>query len=136
MRMAYVAIAGLALTAGCESALNPIIALAGGGGTATHLAFSMQPVGATAGSVMPPVVVVAQNAAGALDTSFANSVSLALGANPGGGTLSGTTTVTAVAGVATFNDLSLNAAGTGYTLVASAPLLASVTSAAFNVTSP
>ena len=36
----------------------------------------------------------------------------------GGGTLSGTTTVAAVGGVATFSNLSINKAGTGYTLTA------------------
>ena len=41
---------------------------------------------------------------------------MAIGTNPGGGTLSGTTTVAAVAGVATFSNLSINKAGTGYTL--------------------
>src|SRR2546428_5018559 len=37
---------------------------------------------------------------------------LALGANPGSGTLSGTTTVAAVAGVATLPGLSINKVGT------------------------
>ena len=45
-------------------------------------------------------------------------MTLSLGNNPGGGTLSGTLTVAAVNGVATFNNLSINAAGSGYTLVA------------------
>ena len=35
---------------------------------------------------------------------------------PGGGTLSGTLTVTVVNGVATFGDLSIDMAGMGYTL--------------------
>ena len=38
-----------------------------------------------------------------------------LGANPGSGTLGGTLTVAAVNGVATFSNLSINKAGTGYT---------------------
>src|SRR5260370_975984 len=42
--------------------------------------------------------------------------------------------VTVQGGVATFGNLSVNQAGTGYTLVASAPGLADPTSAAFNVT--
>src|SRR6185295_1565643 len=40
----------------------------------------------------------------------------------------------AVEGVATFNDLSINEVGAGYTLVASAAGLASATSTPFNVT--
>jgi hypothetical protein len=47
---------------------------------------------------------------------------------------SGTATATAVAGVATFSNLSINSAGTGYTLTASAATLTSATSSAFNVT--
>src|SRR5256885_5962354 len=43
----------------------------------------------------PAVVVVAQNSSGNADTTYSNSVTVAIGANPGGGTLSGTSTVTA-----------------------------------------
>ena len=43
------------------------------------------------------------------------TVTVALGANPGGSTLSGTLTQTATGGVATFNNLSLNNTATGYT---------------------
>jgi len=37
---------------------------------------------------------------------------------PGGGTLSGTTTLSAVSGVATFSNLSIDKSGAGYTLTA------------------
>src|SRR5439155_16275042 len=53
--------------------------------------------------------------------------------NPGGSTLSGTTPVAAVSGVATFF-VSLNKTGTGYTLTASAGGFAPVTSTAFDIT--
>jgi hypothetical protein len=43
-------------------------------------------------------------------------VTLSLGVNPSGGTLSGTLTVTVVNGVATFSDLAIDRAGVGYTL--------------------
>ena len=59
---------------------------------------------------------------------------MAIGINPSSGTLAGTLTVNAVAGVATFANLSINAAGSGYTLGASAPGLTGSTSSAFNVT--
>ena len=45
---------------------------------------------------------------------------MAIGTNPGGGTLSGTNPVAAVSGVATFANLSIDKAGNGYTLTASA----------------
>src|SRR5438876_12363193 len=51
---------------------------------------------------------------------FTGAVGVALGSNPGGATLSGTTPVGAVGGIATYLDLSVNKAGTGYTLTASA----------------
>src|SRR5207247_9514230 len=55
-----------------------------------------------------------------------------LGSNPGGSTLSGTTTVAAVNGVATFVDLSLNKTSTGYWLTATC--LNTATSSSFNIT--
>ena len=48
--------------------------------------------------------------------------------------MSGTLTVTAVNGVATFSGLSLNAAGTGYTLTVSASGAAGATTNGFNIT--
>src|SRR5207237_544647 len=50
-----------------------------------------------------------------------------------GGTLSGTTTVAAVGGLATFSSLSITKAGTGYTLTASSTGLTSATSSAFDI---
>src|SRR3989475_7865007 len=88
-------------------------------GTATQLAFSQQPGTTVANRIITPAVKVrALDALGILATSFAGNVSVALGSNPGGATLGGTTPVTAVSGVATFFDLSLNKTGTAYTLTA------------------
>lgn len=106
---------------------------------ATHLAFTTQPGGAQTGSPLSPQPVVrAEDVNGALVASFSAPISLTFGANPGGATLGGTTTVTAVNGVATFTDLSANAAGVGDTLIAaSAGLgLTSATSAPFTITAP
>ena len=56
------------------------------------------------------------------DFSAANTpVTVSLQANPGGGTLSGTATVTSSNGVADFGNLQINKAGVGYDLVADAP---------------
>src|SRR5206468_12753578 len=66
-------------------------------------------------------------------TSSTASITVAIGSNPSGGTLSGTTTVAAVSGVATFSNLSINAVGTGYTLSASSAGLTDTTSSAFNI---
>ncbi len=80
--------------------------------------------------------VAAQDDAGNTVATFGNTITIALGANPGGGTLSGTRTVTAVNGVATFSNLSIDRAGNGYTLVATATGITAATSAAFNIAAP
>src|SRR5439155_1512878 len=104
-------------------------------GTATQLVFTVQPSAVTAGAaITPPVQVTAEDGLGNTDPTFTGNVTVALGANPGGGALSGTTTVTAVSGVATLASLSVNKVGTGYTLTAAATGLPTQPSAAFNVT--
>src|SRR5207237_617386 len=60
-------------------------------------------------------------------------VSLSLGTNPSGATLSGTTTRGAVDGVATFDNLSVDRPGSGYTLAATAPALTGAASTSFAV---
>ncbi len=101
---------------------------------ATQLAFVQQPTGGSVNAALtPPVVVEVRTAANALATGFNGPVTIALGANPGSATLGGTLTVNAVNGVATFADLSVNAAATGYTLTASASGLTGATSAAFDI---
>src|SRR5207249_3462096 len=90
-------------------------------GAAAQLVFSVQPSNATAGvAIAPAVRVTAQDAQGNTATQFTGSVTVALGANPGSGALSGTATVAAVAGVATFSDLSVTKSAPGYTLTAAA----------------
>src|SRR3989442_1094552 len=105
-------------------------------GPATHLVFTVQPANATAGATFTPAVQAsAQDASGNTVPSFTGQVTVALGGtNPSGGTLAGTTTVTAADGVATFYALSLDKSGTGYTLTATASGLSAATSAPFDVT--
>src|SRR5206468_11474627 len=85
-------------------------------------------------AITPAVQVTAQDAEGNTATAFGGSVTVAIGTNPGGGTLSGTTSSSAVNGVATFSGLNINRAGAGYTLAASASGLGTAPSPAFNVT--
>ncbi len=102
---------------------------------AASLAFSQQPTNTMSGvTINPAVTVRVLNGCGQLLTSSNASVTLALGRNPGGATLGGTLTVNAVNGLATFSNLTLNRASTGYTLVASSNGLTSATSSAFNIT--
>jgi adhesin/invasin len=103
--------------------------------TATRLLFGVQPSPTPEGAVISPAVTVrAVDAGGATVPSFTGGITIALGTNPSGGTLSGTTTVAAVGGVATFGNLSIDEAGAGYTLAASAGGLAGATSNPFAVT--
>ncbi len=104
-------------------------------GAATVLAFTVQPTAIDAGAnFTPPLLVTARDAFGNTATSFAGTVSLAIGTNPGGAVLLGTATVSAAAGVASFASVSLDKVGTGYTLVAASVSLNSAPSATFNVT--
>jgi hypothetical protein len=104
-------------------------------GPAAALAFTVQPSNSSAGvAISPAVKVTLLDAFGNVATSATDSVTLALGNNPRNGTLSGTRTVSAISGVATFSDLSINRQGEGYTLVASSGALTGATSAAFNIT--
>src|SRR5207237_222260 len=105
-------------------------------GAATKVAFSIQPSNTAVGNTITPAVKVeVRDANGNLVTSSSASVTLAIGTNPSSGTLSGTKTVAAVNGVATFSNLSIDKVGTGYTLTASASGLTGDTSSSFNVTS-
>jgi alpha-tubulin suppressor-like RCC1 family protein len=112
------------------------IACGGGGPTqpaaATKLVFTVQPSNATAGVGIAPAGA-SQDASGNTVASATNAVTITLGTNPVGGTLSGTATVNAVNGVARFSGLTIDKAGTGYTLAASSGTLTSATSAAFTI---
>ncbi|MCY1017609.1 beta strand repeat-containing protein [Pyxidicoccus sp. MSG2] len=100
------------------------------------LAFLQQPSNIAAGDpITPAVQVAASDAFGNRTTNTSGNVSLALGANPGGGSLTGTTSVALSNGVATFAGLSVTQAGTGYTLSATLGAVPAATSNTFNVAS-
>jgi alpha-tubulin suppressor-like RCC1 family protein len=84
------------------------------------LTFIVQPSNTVAGIIIsPPAQVQAADAGG---TALPNvPITLSIGSNPGGGTLSGTIMqTTGATGIATFSDLKIDKAGSGYSLVASA----------------
>ncbi|HEY8211555.1 MAG TPA: hypothetical protein VIG99_28930 [Myxococcaceae bacterium] len=106
-------------------------------GPASRLAFGQQPPSAAVGATLSPAVrVLVQDALGNTVTASSAPVTMAIDTNPGGGTLSGTTTVAAAAGVATFSDLSIDAVGAGYRLQANSASLTSATSNAFDILPP
>jgi hypothetical protein len=103
---------------------------------AEHLEFTVQPHDATAGAIIsPPVKVAIKDPDGTVVVGDSSNVTVAIGTNPGGGTLSGTVTVAVVNGVATFGNLSIDKAGIGYTLTATDGSMAGATSSSFNVSS-
>ncbi|HEX2188412.1 MAG TPA: invasin domain 3-containing protein [Longimicrobiaceae bacterium] len=110
-------------------------AMALSAGTPAALAFAVQPSTTVASAPITPAVQVSVvDAYGNVVPNATDDVTVAIGTNPSGGTLSGTTTVAATGGVATFSNLSVNLVGTGYDLTASSGSLTGATSGPFNVT--
>lgn len=101
-------------------------------GPATQLAVVAQPAGAASGTAFAtqPSAEV-RDAAGNLIASSTAAVTVAIAS--GGGTLGGTTTVSAVGGVATFSGLVITGLVGGHTLSFTASGLATATSASFNL---
>jgi hypothetical protein len=111
-------------------------------GAAAKLAFTTQPGNGTGGSAFStqPAVTL-QDAGGNTVTGTAQDVTLAIQYNAGpGGTLSGTKTVAVNTGtgVATFSGLSIDKAGTSYTLTATGSTVSTtpgvVVSSTFDIT--
>lgn len=100
------------------------------------LSFSSQPsASVTAGSSITTFSVQLRTAFGLPVWESGVPITISIGANAGGGTLSGTLTAnTNWSGTAVFSGLSINKAGTGYTLLASSPGCAGVGSSSFAVT--
>jgi hypothetical protein len=104
-------------------------------GAAAKLAFTQQPNGAVAATafVTQPKVAI-EDAGGNVVTTNTSSVTLAIGTNPGSGTLTCTTNpLAAVAGVASLAGCKISAGGAGYTLTATDGVLTSATSSSFSV---
>ena len=124
-------VSGIAVTAGQTSAATlasfPLVRLV--------FTAAGQPVGAGIGRNITPVVQVALiDGNGDVITTATNNVTVAIGTNPTGGTLGGTTTAAAVNGVASFSNLTINEAATGYRLSATSPGLVAVASNLFAIT--
>lgn len=99
------------------------------------LAMVVQPADTPVGApVMPPVVVRVVDGFGSTLTDFTGNVTASLAVNPAGGTLSGNLVEPLQNGVATFDNLRIDRAGSGYRLSFSTPGAGSATSASFAVT--
>jgi uncharacterized repeat protein (TIGR03803 family) len=98
---------------------------------ASQLAFNVQPSDVTAGVAdSPSIVVYVEDPFGNIVTTDSSNVTLSVAT--GGGSTSGTVTVAASSGVATFSNLILDTAG-AHTLTASDGSLTTATSSSFNV---
>lgn len=104
------------------------------GPVADSLLFTVQPQTTNVGSVMPSFAVSAVDStqSNAVDTTFTGNVTL----TPTGGSYTGTLTVAAVAGVATFDDIVPQTIGTGFEFDADASTFDTVSSDPFDVTVP
>ena len=103
-------------------------------GPPAKLAFLTQPGNTFVGVAIPDFDVAVQDADDNVVDSSGAAITMAIGNNPTGvAVLSGTATVNAVNGIATFDGLKLNKATPGYTLVASSGTLSEATSDSFDV---
>src|SRR5205807_1615238 len=86
--------------------------------SAFQLLFVQQPSNTVANSVISPAVTarITDQYGNTITGDNTDQVSVAIGTNPAGGSLSGTTPVTVSGGIATFSNLSINNVGNGYTL--------------------
>jgi hypothetical protein len=142
--------AGAAGMLGVAMLAAPTAAWASSGGCTQSspctLAFTTdgQPAGTTVNTAISssfnspgagPVKVQVLDASGQLVTNSKAAITVAITstANPGGGTLSGTTTVSAVGGVASFSNLSINQPGLGYRLTATSRGMNPATSGHFDI---
>ncbi|WP_010587039.1 fibronectin type III domain-containing protein [Schlesneria paludicola] len=131
----YTAGAGYDLVTGLGSPVVNVLvnALSGTTTSTSKLVFQSSPVTGTAGQVLSPTLKVQiQNADGQVVTTDNSIVTLSISSGPGSFTSSSTVSVRAVNGVATFNNLVLNTAGT-YKLSASDGNMAAAVSGSLTV---
>lgn len=102
-------------TAGFTTAATGAIPASG------DLAFTVQPSEVFSRAEMfPHLQVTVRDAAGAIDLTSTDTVTLSLGNNPGKALLTGWTSAVVEGGVANFGGIAVSGPGSGYTLVASA----------------
>ena len=122
-----------ATSAGLTSAVSNAFTISAG--TATKVVFAQQPTDATAGAAISPAVTV-QLQDGSGNNVSTSGVSVTMSLSSGTGALSGTTVQTTNAsGLATFNNLSINLAGSK-NLTATSAGLTSAVSNAFTISDP
>jgi subtilase family serine protease len=99
-----------------------------------RLVITVQPPASVSAGSGFGLTVAVEDSSGNVITSYNANLAIALGANPGGSTLSGHPTAPVTNGIATFSGLTLNKPGAGYTLKVSGGSVAPATTAPFSVT--
>lgn len=118
----------------CDSSVSGLTGVTPGNLPATQLVITSQPSSEAANTAISPAVQVAVRAAnGQTNTQSTAAITVTL-QSTNGAVLSGTTSGAAANGVALFNNLRVDRAGTGYTLTFSATGLTSAVSAPFDIT--
>jgi hypothetical protein len=105
-------------------------------GAPDRVGFTLQPVNSPAGTAFTVAAAVKDASGSTITTDESSQITVAIGTNPAGGALAGTTTRTVVHGVATFSGLAIDNPGTGYTLTATSASLTAGLSNAFTVFGP
>ena len=100
----------------------------------SQLVITAEPPSAVTAGVAFGLTVKAEDRYGNAAIGFGGSIAVALDSNPGGGTLGGTSSLIPTNGVATFSDLELDKAASGYTIQATSTGLTAATSGSFDVT--
>jgi hypothetical protein len=124
----------LALAAACDEG-NPITGFTPATLPAIKLAVSVQPSDAASGiAITPPIQILVQNNKSETVTGSSAPVTLAItpGTGPAGATPSGQLIVSAVNGVATFNNVRIVQPGT-YSLTATSGSLTPATTSTFTI---
>src|SRR5262249_25387860 len=104
--------------------------------TVTQWVVTTQPPASVSAGSSFSLAVAAEDGFGNVNTTYSGNVSLALAANPGGGTLGGVLTGAANAGIMTFTGLSLNRTAAGYTLQVSGGSLSAATTDSITILAP
>jgi trimeric autotransporter adhesin len=146
LNMSVVPIAGVATFAGCQidqpgtayrltataSALDGASGRFAVIGPATQLEVVQQPAQAVAGDTLSGIVVAVEDSAGNVITDSDATISVTV--NQNAESLTGTTSLAVVDGVAAFSDLAIGTSAGGYRLTMKASGLKSTTTAPFDVT--
>lgn len=103
-------------------------------GMADHLVITAQPGSSVTAGQSFGLTVAVEMPDGTIDTGASGTLTLSMVGQPGGASLGGTLSATIDQGVAVFSGLSLDLAGSGYSLSVGGDGLGSVTSSTFAVT--